>query len=380
MAKDTLSGRPCLQRIAIEGYRSLRSIDLRDIGRVTVLIGANGGGKSNLLDALALVAHLRTSSLQRFVGDRGGASSLLHYGSDRTREIKLRLEFDEKRPGGELASNAYEATLGYAAGDSLIFLDEQVGYRRAGSDWRMHSLGRSGHQETALAEYRDKTTARTTLHLLGGLSYFHFHDTSTQSLIRANSRAEDNRYLRSDGSNLAAYLLALAEDPGAAAAWQRILALVQRAAPFVKDLAPRYTNAAKTHVRLDWLDDRDGIFGPHHLSDGTLRAIALLTALGQPGERLPLYSSIDEPELGLHPAAVTILCDLMKSVAERCQLFLATQSPALLDHFASDTVVVAERRSGETVFTRPDAARLKSWLEDYTLAELWDKNVLGGRP
>ena len=280
--------------------------------------------------------------------------------------------------------NAYCARLSYAAGDRLVFLDVKVGFRRTTTPhFRRDSLG-AGHFESRLSEAEGtNVTARSTRWLLNRMNYFHFHDTSAAAAIRAHSRAEDTRYLRSDGGNLAAYLLALkeSEEADTRAAWQRITGLIRKVAPFIKELSPTVVWNGRRSVRLDWIDDRDEVFGPHHLSDGTLRAIALITALGQPpGGRRPLFLTIDEPELGLHPAALTLFCGLVRSVSPRMQVLLATQSPVLLDHFAPEEVVVVERQDGASVFRRLDPAALSTWLEEYSLSELYDKNVLGGRP
>jgi len=371
-----------LTHIHVEGFRSLNDVDLEP-GPVTVLIGANGSGKSNLIALLKMVALMRTGSLRRFVGESGGASALLHYGPKETPELTLRLEFDD-----EGATNAYAASLGHAAGDSLRFLGETVEHRPAPTaEPRSFNLG-AGHPESSLEKYASdpqQHTARTVRWWLEGMSFFHFHDTSLQSPLRQNARREDARYLRSDGSNLAAYLLNLAQGSSEddAKAWRRIEGLVQRVAPFIKRLLPTLVDpghAERSAVRLDWLDERDHLFGSHHLSDGTLRAIALITALAQPKARLPRFITIDEPELGLHPAALTVLVSLVRSVASRCQVLLATQSPALLDHFEPEEVVVAERLDGATRFQRLAPQRLAEWLEEYALSELYEKNLLGGRP
>ncbi|MBN8229076.1 AAA family ATPase [Corallococcus macrosporus] len=371
-----------ITRIHVEGYRSLQNVDLEP-GRVTVLIGANGAGKSNLLSLLRMVALMRTQSLRRYVGEAGGASALLHYGPKLTRELNIRLEFEQKT-----GANAYVARLGYAAGDTLLFLDETVEHRRAGSDvTKLTSLG-AGHKESILEEAAGEQggpTAKTVRWWLSKTNFFHFHDTSFAAPLRQNSRQEDVRFLRSDGSNLAAYLrsLEISEEPAKQAAWRRISQLVRRVAPFIKSLQPTLVDPAHpdtSSVRLDWVDERDQLFGPHHLSDGTLRCIALFTALGQPVESLPAFLSIDEPELGLHPAALGILASLVRSTSTHAQILLATQSPALLDLFEPQEVVVTERAQGATTFRRLDPERLKGWLEDYSLSELYEKNVLGGRP
>jgi predicted ATPase len=371
-----------LAHIHVEGFRSLRNVDLAP-GPITVLIGANGSGKSNLLCALHMIAHMRTQSLRRFVAEAGGASALLHYGPKVTPQMTLRVKFTQ-----ETGDNTWTARLGHAAGDSLLFLDETVEFQSPGLDQPQEvSLG-AGHVESRLDEdAQDPThgTSRTVRWWLSKMDFFHFHDTSSSSPLRQNSRQEDTRFLRSDGSNLAAYLYELAAGRTDAdrAAWTRIGGLVRRVAPFIKALSPILVAPGQPEtsaVRLDWIDERDQLFGPHHLSDGTLRAIALITALAQPAERLPAFVSIDEPELGLHPAGLALLASLMRSVSDRCQVLLATQSPALLDLFAPGEVVVADRRGGETTLRRLDPTALASWLEDYTLSELFDKNILGGRP
>ena len=365
-----------LERIRIIGFGSLADVSIEP-GRLTVLIGANGSGKSNLLRALRMVPLMRTGSLQRFVGESGGASSLLHYGSSRTQAITVELDFvrDQRR-------NRYTARLGFAAGDKLLYLDETVGYQpRPGAEMRLTSLG-AGHWESALRDTKDDTTARTVNYWLSQLTFFHFHDTSMTSALRTHARAEDDQFLRSDGSNLAAFLARLerSTDEADQKAWRRINLFVQRIAPSVKALAPTLVGNRDSSVRLDWIDDQDARFGVHQLSDGTLRAIALVTALAQPTERLPRFISIDEPELGLHPAAMSLLADLARSVSRHTQVLFATQSTAFLDHFEPDEVVVVERANGATSLTRPDAAVLESWLQDYSLSEVFNKGVMGGRP
>ncbi|MCK6527213.1 AAA family ATPase [Myxococcota bacterium] len=348
-----------LERIHIAGFGSLADVTLHP-GRLTVLIGANGSGKSNLLRALRMVPLMRTGSLQRFVGESGGASSLLHYGPKRTQVIEIELDFVLK--GGR---NRYAARLGFAAGDRLLYLDESVGHGRGSSvEPRMSSLG-AGHWESRLQDAgADDATAKTVNHWLSQLTFFHFHDTSMTSALRTRARAEDDRGLRSDGSNLAAYLARLegSVEDADQKAWRRINRIVSRVAPCVKALSPIPTGNGSAAVRLDWIDDQDQRFGVHQLSDGTLRAIALITALAQPTSRLPRFISIDEPELGLHPAAVRIIAELARSVSRLTQVLFATQSTAFLDHFEPDEVVVVEREEGRSRLVRPDPSSLQGWL------------------
>jgi predicted ATPase len=364
-----------LTHVRVAGFRSLREVEL-DPGPVTVLIGPNGAGKSNLISALYMVRRLAMDDLQLFVGRHGGATYLMHYGPRKTPAIEIDLAF-----ATEKGHYAYQARLGYGADESLVFLAEQAGFRGAPSEaWRWHAMG-AGHRESRLKTEADRdATPWAVRSLLRQLKLYHVHDTSRESPLRTLAKAEDDREVWSDGGNLAAFLLALRDsgDENGKAAWNRIQGLVRRVAPFVREIQP--APFGKRGVRLEWVDDRGERFGPAHFSDGTLRAIALLTALGQPADRLPIVSCIDEPELGLHPAAMHVLCELIKSVSVHRQVILSTQSPALLDEFSPEEVVVAERKDGATELRRLDAEALASWLDDYSLSELYDKNVLGGRP
>lgn len=367
-----------LESIHVTGFGSLADVTLQP-GRLTVLIGANGSGKSNLLRALRMVPLMRTQSLQRFVGESGGASALLHYGAQRTQAITIELNFVQ-----EGKRNRYAARLGFAAGDKLLYLDESVGFQvRPTAAMKLTSLG-AGHWESLLgaAKAAGDNSAKAANYWLSQLTFFHFHDTSMTSALRTHARAEDDRYLRSDGSNLAAYLAGLESSPEEAdqKAWKRINLLVQSIAPSVKLLSPTPSGNGSGALRLDWIDDRDARFGPHQLSDGTLRAIALITALAQPTGRLPRFISIDEPELGLHPKAIGLIAELARSVSRHTQVLFATQSTAFLDQFEPEEVVVVERVGGETQLNRPNQENLCSWLQDYSLSEVFNKGVIGGRP
>ncbi len=365
-----------LREIHITGFGSLADVRLQP-GRLTVLIGPNGSGKSNILRALRMVPLMRTGSLQRFVGEAGGAAALLHFGPKKSPALTVSLDFSQQR-----ARCTYDAQLGFAAGDKLVYLNESIGSQLDhGHELQTTSLG-TGHSESELraAAATQNVAARTIDELLSQLTFFHFHDTSMTSALRTNARADDDQFLRSDGSNLAAYLRRLeqSDDEAESKAWRRINQFVSSIAPAVKELVPTPVNG--TAVRLDWIDDQDERFGVHQLSDGTLRAIALITALACPTAHLPAFMSIDEPELGLHPAAIRVLADLARSVSRHTQILFATQSTAFLDHFDPSEVVVVERSGGATTLHRLDNVSLAAWLEDYSLSEVFDKGVIGGRP
>lgn len=361
------------QLIHIAGFCSLKDVVLEP-GRLTLLIGPNGAGKSNLLQALRLIPLLRTRSLQRYVADHGFGAALLHYGPKTTEAIEIGVLIRDQG-----SSYRYDARLAFASDDSLYFQTENAACLHPDGSWVISTLG-GGHRESKLLEANPENQIVAAVNRwLGRMTFYHFHDTSAQSKLRTHARREDDRYPRSDGSNLAAYLLRLKESDQDAdlKAWHRINRHCRHIAPAIKQLDPVAVN---DNVRLDWIDDRDERFGCHQLSDGTLRAFALITVLSQPRDRLPRLISIDEPELGLHPAAIALIAELCRSISRHTQIILSTQSTELLDHFMADEVVVVERERGETSLKRLSENDLRLWLEDYSLRELYAKGVIGGTP
>jgi predicted ATPase len=146
-------------------------------------------------------------------------------------------------------------------------------------------------------------------------------------------------------------------------------------------LEPREMNPA--NILLNWHEaTSEYLFGPHQISDGTLRFMALATLLLQPPERLPKIIIIDEPELGLHPQAIDLLGSMILTTGKHTQIIVATQSPRLLDSFDCENVIVAEWNKADncSVFKQLNESELSQWLDEYSLSQLWEKNILGGQP
>ena len=182
--------------------------------------------------------------------------------------------------------------------------------------------------------------------------------------------------LREDGANLAAFLLRIRDTrldtiPGSS----RLSDKLHRSLLILcltRSEIPSCCNGANEIQILT--------FGPHQASDGTLRVMALVSLLLQPEDELPMVIILDEPELGLHPYAISVLAGLIQSISNHTQVILATQSMTLIDHFEPNEIIVVDRPDRDSVFSHLDESRLQGWLNDYSIAELWEKNVIGGRP
>lgn len=358
-----------LDRIEIEGYRSIKKLELR-LKAINILIGANGAGKSNLVGAFGLLGDLVDGQLQLHVGRRGGANALLHFGVKKTKKLRIKVSF---------GVNAYEAVLEPAAKDRLIFASEKA-YFQGGGDhpWPYEEDLGEGHKESGLDEEASrKPVADYVLKAMRGWKVFQFHDTSATAGIKQKHAIGDRRTLQPDGANLAALLFGLKKR--APKKYRIIVDVIRAVAPFFDDFVLEPDEMDRKVIQLEWRHNSDpSYFDANSLSDGTLRFMCLAALLLQPTK--PSVIVIDEPELGLHPAAIVQLAALLRLASRECQVIVATQSVTLLDQFASENVIVVERSNGDSTFKRLAKDQVRGWLDDYSLGELWLKNVLGGRP
>jgi predicted ATPase len=364
-----------LKRIRVVGWKSIKNQAV-DLTPLNVVIGANGAGKSNLLSLFKLLNAIfaKTPNFRNYVAQSGYADSLLYFGVKQTPVAELEVTFST-----DTGETTYLARWAAAAGGTLIFTEERVIFHRTGSSQPVVVDLGAGHPETNLLASADggNQTSEVALHLLRSCRLFHFHDTSETAASRRPCYVNANRYLYPDAGNLAAMLYLFGQQQPIA--YRRISATVRQMVPNFDHFVLEPTKLNEKEILLDWTPkDRPYEFGPHQLSDGSLRFIALATLLLQP--ELPLLIALDEPELGLHPSALEILAGMAKAASLHSQLVFATQSSVLLDHFEPENVVVVNTRAGTSEFHRLDAEKLKAWLADYTLGEIWEKNVVGGGP
>ncbi len=365
-----------IKTLTIEGFKSIRKLDDFPLRSLNVLIGANGAGKSNFVGFFRLLREMIDQRLQLALATtEGGADACLFMGPKITSAFSAKLTFGD---------NGYEFSLRPTTENKLIFADEAAVYYHKGPN-RL-TLG-SGHFE---AKLKDRKADKGATGSIRGPSWYvfdavsswvvyHFHDTSITSQVRRMRTLNDNEVFRSNAENLAPFLLRIQKTHPAS--YIQIRDVVRLAAPFFDDFHLRPVPLDPDMIQLEWRQrDSDYPFRANQLSDGTLRFICLATALLQPDR--PATVLFDEPELGLHPYALTLLGNLFKQAGNQPgkQMIVSTQSAPMLNEFEPEDVIVVERAKGESTFRRLDAASLSEWLEDYSLGELWQKNVLGGRP
>lgn len=364
-----LQGR--IAEVSIKGFRSLKCIEKLQLPQLAVLIGANGVGKSSFIRFFEMLGWmLRARNLQEFVVRKGGGDDQFFMGSRITPQIQAELRIATER-----GFNDYRFEMAHlSAGDIVILTHEAYRYSDTSKPGQASWSNLPGvGKESALPDQTNKT-AKTIYTLLRQCSTYQFHDTSANASLHQRWDISDSARLRSDGGNLAAVLLDLREND--APRYRQLVRQIQRVFPTLEDFV---LEPVAGKVLLRWKSKHsDKVFGAHLTSDGSLRLFCLLTLLSLPDERLPDMLFLDEPELGLHPHAITLVSEMLKRVAKTRQVFIATQSPYMVDCFDLENIIVAEARDGATTLRNLPKEQYQQWLDDdYLLSDIWLKTPVG---
>ena len=362
-----------INKIQIEGFKSIKKLSL-DLKSVNVLIGSNGVGKSNFISFFKLVNNIYEERLENY-SMRKGAESLLHFGSKNTFEIKSRIEFDN--------TNAYIFSLQPTNSNGLFLAYENGAFNSEKgvqftykNTWFSESVSHNS-KESKLKNSKGNISKYVNSYL-DSFKIYHFHDTSDSSPLRTPATLNDNVLLREDGGNLAAFLYLLQEKHNKH--FKRIEHIIKSVAPYFERFQLQPDRLNEERINLEWteINHPDFLFNASHFSDGTLRFIALATLLMQPD--MPEIIIIDEPELGLHPVAINTLAGLIKKASVRSQIIISTQSVNLVGNFEPENIITVDRLENQSVFNRLAKENLEDWLSDFTLGDLWLKNIIKGQP
>ncbi|TDG37818.1 ATPase [Pedobacter changchengzhani] len=360
-----------IQSIQIRNFKSIRDTGELEVKPLNVLIGANGVGKSNFISFFKFLNKLYEQELQLHISKNGRADNFLYFGRKKSDFLGGKITFDNEY------RNQFEFQMVPDQSGSLIFSQEYSNFNNSNNNhWNKSKISIPGVQESQLkssSSFRNNYI-RT---FLESLRIFHFHDTGFNSRVKQASGANDYAFLHEDGGNIAAFLYRLQQANNKH--FKFIEKIIQSIAPFFDRFYLQPDEINPQQIFLRWFEKgSDIMFNAHNLSDGTLRMICLTTLLMQP--KLPTTIIIDEPELGLHPFAISKLASMLKSASETSQIIISTQSVNLVNEFQAEDIIVVERNDNQTVFIRQSSEKLKEWLDTYSMGDLWEKNVLGGRP
>ncbi len=358
-----------IEKITIKGLKSIKEVIAFDLKNLNVFIGANGVGKSNFIQLFKLLKSMSQKGFAKFILDNGGADDFLFNGPKITDSIFVEVNFTSYKG----RKNGYKFVLTPTVNETFI-IEEWRKYE----SWR--SYGFAGH-ESKLYDQKDEKwngVGHFVYESISNWMIYHFHDTSATAAMRRSEIVDDNSFLRTNAANIAPFLFCLKNSHNSN--YQEIVNAVRLVTPFFDDfILDIFKRGEKESVKLNWRQKgSDYPMQQYHLSDGTIRFICLATALLQPIP--PPVTIIDEPELGLHPLAISILGELIQAAAQKTQVIVSTQSPALIDNFKIDDIVVVNRKEGASTFCRLKEEDFSSWLKDYSVGELWTKNVISGGP
>lgn len=368
-----------IKKITVKGFKSIKELEDFELKPLNIVVGANGAGKSNLIQIFRMLIAMTSKNFQKFIRENGGADSFPFNGLKETSKIEIGFEFLSNSSFAE-GSNFYRFNLTPTVDEKFLIEEER---KYVTTNWR--SYGSPG-EESRLQEQKDERSYYGQWNGVGHFVYdsisrwmvYHFHDTSATAPMRRSEIVEDWHILRGDAGNIAPFLLNLKECNENS--YKEILDAICLVTPFFDDFRLDIAKQGEAErVKLSWRQKgSDYPMQPYHLSDGSIRFICLAAALLQPNP--PSTIIIDEPELGLHPAAISILAELIQKAAKRTQVIVATQSPMLIDQFSIEDIIVANRKDGASTFERLKEEDFTEWLKDYSVGELWTKNVIAGGP
>ncbi|MGV8891432.1 MAG: AAA family ATPase [Burkholderiaceae bacterium] len=364
-----------LNKITVSGFKSIQKIDL-ELGPLNILIGANGVGKSNFIFIFKFINQLLLKNLEFYVPQQLGTDKFLFFGSKRTPKLSINLDF---------TPNAYTCDLvPDSSGRRFVFEREfctlhgdKTNYYKGGT--KNYQLAKPGDSESGLPdviEQSPNTAPGFVTKYLKDWKVYHFHDTSASALVKKPHKISDCSSLATDASNLAAFLKSIQSKPD----YQNIKDTIRRVAPFFLDFFLEPEDDPE-FIRLRWRHrGSETIFDASDLSDGTLRFICLTTLLLQPN--LPTIILLDEPELGLHPYALTILAGMIRNASNQTQIIASTQSVTLANQFSWEDLIVIDRIDESSVFRKLKKEEIEAWIVDYEygVGDLWEKNIIGGNP
>jgi len=371
-----------IKHIHLENYKSIKQADI-NLTNLNILIGANGAGKSNFIGFFAFLQQMLKQNLRGYVMDKGRQDVFLCYGVKESDYLAASIKFIN---AGVNAEVTYSINLNPTNEGVFRFNSEEFHANILDGDDKgfSHNTGNLGYESHIpyiinLADAADNKDigigcVKIVDSKIQNIQIFHFHDTSDSSPLKSTIVNNDNLYLRSNGANLAAMLKLIYDNYSDY--YRLIVDTIQMVVPDFHDFVIRDSE----FITLEWFNKKnvDIPWKAHYLSDGSLRFIALATLLLMPSKLQPQTIIIDEPELGLHPTAIHILSGLIKRAAQDRQIIISTQSPALLANLEPEDIIVVDKKGDYSEFMRLDKNNLKTWLQDFSLPELWEMNILGG--
>lgn len=351
-----------IEEISIKNYKSIKGLIKFPLHNINILIGANGSGKSNFL------------SFFEFVKKENDYKSYFDFDNDRADDILFLGRRNSEFLSGAVALSDQSFT--GKGGKKFIAVDNRILTCDAYVNMDLVSNFENEENYFEYAEGIDLAWEQVS----DNTTQYHFHDTSKWSPILVDCMLNNNDMLLPNGKNIMPFVYRIYRENKQS--YSMIVNAIRSCVDDFHDFYIRKNINSDDMVRLEWQHKRD-LGEPKHgklLSDGSLRIICLIVLLLQPIEWVPKLVIIDEPELGMNPKALSLIAELIKQISPQKQFIIATQSPELINLFNHEDIIVCDKNEdSSSSFTRLDAEKLQSWLDDYTVADLWQMNIIGGQ-
>lgn len=379
--------------LTVQHYKSLANVKIDDIQPVTVLVGPNAAGKSNMVDVLKFLRDMVSEGLDHAISMRGGITTIRQHSRSRPFHISIKLclsdnEFDD----GETRDASYEITISsLVAGnykverEAAFWYEDEYDFDEETHRLNLVGIARHSIQRTSKGELsvnnEDINLALPPDQIALGLRLFQHRSgiaskiadfvrslrfsTIFPNTLRDPRKPDADKNLKESGENWASILKALKRTPKGRHELDRIKEMMQIVMPTMKDISVKgvggylvpQIRVTESGGKKDALYDLD----PSQLSDGTLRVLGILLALYQHPH--PQFVALEEPEQTVHPGLLAMLAEAFHEVSERTQLLITSHSPHLIEYFKPEEIRVVAQEDGETRITKIKSAQLEAIKE-----------------
>ena len=379
-----------VKRIGIQGFKRLLDISM-DMRPLMVMIGANGSGKTSFMDALSLVATSAEGGLNRRLNDMGGAAEILTRERSEDMSFSAEMEVPNHNPLEYSMSIAVQGQAYSISQESLTQLRtggfaqpfkhiesvyKDIQYFDTADNHLIRPNWAFNYFESSLSQvpklFREAEDLRRTL---SAVTQYHVLDVGPRAPVKLPQQLRPVELPGENGENLVPFLFNLRETDQDK--YEAIEDALRVAFPGFDSL--NFPIAAAGMISMTWKDKafRSPIY-IHQLSEGTLRFLWLASLLQSPG--LTTITMIDEPEVSLHPELLSLLAELLREASRRTQIIVATHSDRLIRFLEAGEVVAMDvGEDGGVSMTWADTLDLDEWLADYSLDEVWQMGLMGGR-
>ena len=378
------------QHLSVDGFRRLCGVELDFTDRpLCVLIGANGSGKTSILDVFSLLAATAQGKLAERISGLSGFPAILTRGKAERLLLGVsmveghgnKLRYDlalSPRANSYIVESESLTQITVSGERSFTYIDSATGdirYYEPDTGKLLKRTWEHLDSQTSLAQVpKTHVLPEHFRQALADSVYYHALDVGPLAPVRLPQPIRPASLPGMNGEDLVTCLYEMRETDHDR--FDTIQDALRAAFPGFDRLS--FPPLAQGTLGMIWHDrDFPGGFYTYQLAEGAIRFLWLVTLLQS--SALPLVTLLDEPEVSLHPELLSLLADLLREASQRSQIIVATHSDRLVRFLSPKEVVVMDLDNGLTKLSWADSLDLEKWLDEYTLDQVWEMGRLGGR-